>query len=302
MEDSSGPIVSGKQSGAYALRYSSQIGETENNTLKIDEQGNVVGNIQYSQMGSSPRALGWFHQELSHKDPDLATIGRLIWEKNLIDGKIYSQPPAFGMYSKFFIFKAEGKEIIHHLNAEEPTPEGLSDVEDIIEHLFQRLEESPLRTLSLNIAVNPSSIAPNGELRINFKFKNDGKFPSEFRNPAHFLPGGPDTIRINLWKKGTDEKGKETNEFVIAFELAGREYLVDNWKAVPSDKPILRLEPRETTEMWTTLRIPMLQPDQYIAEAIYYSSPFTEAEIEQWPYLTTGEYHADTVQLSILKK
>lgn len=302
MSVSSGTTGTDGKGGAYSLRYSLQMGETEKNTLTIDEDGNVTGNVENSQAGSTPRPLGWFNLDAGRADKDVARIGALIRAKGLVGGRVHSRIAKFGMRSKIFLFEADGQRAVHHLDVREPTPEGLAEVEEVVVRLFRRLEEQPLRTLSLWVSLKPATVVPGGDLRIEMEFRNGGKFPTQLRNPASFPRGGANTIRINLWKRVKGEAGAMEDEYVAALDLAGEEFLVGERKSLPSDRPVVEVEPQGTLRAWTTIRLPKIHPGRYFAETVYYGSAIDDEENEMWPYLCVGEYHADPCEVVVSAK
>jgi len=285
----------------YSLWYTYQTHETEGNYIIIDTEGNVTGNVKYTKHGISPRALGWFYLPLGHDDPDLAAIGSLIRKNELIGGKVFLMAPSFGMRTKIFSIEADGKEARHVLDAMQPLPEDFIEVERVIARLFTRLSSAPLRVLSMDVTFEPDKIAPGEKVKASFEFRCMGKFPLEFRNPARVAQGPGVSLRLNLWKKTKDDEGEHL-VYVTAVDLAGKEFLVAEKKAVPSGETFLHIPSGESMRMWTSLRLPKLDPEKYIIEAIYIGSPASREEQMRRNDLVTGEFHADIKELTIMKK
>ena len=282
---------------SYWFSYTMQESEQENNSLTIDFEGKVSAFIEFTEMNLSPRSLGNFSFSPGHNDPDLLEIGRLIKDKKMVGGDVYMQPPSFGGRSKFFEIKAEGHEVLHDMNPSLPMPDAFNEVETVVERLFERSAESPLRTLSMDIFFDPQLVKRGDLLKIYIEFCNAGKFPTEFRNPIK----SSSSLRINLWKKVKDVKGELIHEFDSVIDLAGQEFLFNERQAVPSNKPFLLIQPGDRMRMLTTIRYPKSKPGMIFAEAIYYSKPKTNAEYERQD-LIVGEYHTDLRQITIVKK
>lgn len=292
----------GKYAGGYTFWYSKQISEIDRDYIMIDAKGNVTGNVKFSQSGGEPREVGWFFLPLHFDDPDLTAIGRLIWEKKLIGGKVHEYPFRPGMREKVFSIKAGGLEARHSFNAMVPLPEEISMVEEVVDRLFQRLKDGPLRTFSIAVALEPLQGTPGSMLRLNFEIRNSGKFPAEIPNPALFTAKGPGMIRINIWKTAANNSAESSDEYVTTIDLAGYEFLAAERKAVPSDKSHLVISPKEKIRFWTTIAVPNLKPDLYELEIVYYGGPLPDDEMVKHPDRISGEYHANPIKIVILKK
>lgn len=287
---------------SYWLSYSIQESEHESNSLTVDTEGNVMAQIQLTEMNYPPRALGWFFFTPGLDDPDIRLIGRLIRDKGLICGDIYDQPPSFGGRSVYFHIKADGLEVMHDLNPLEPLPEAFNDVEGVIERLFKRVEAGPLRTLSMDVSFEPPLIKAGDDLRILLEFRNNGRFTTKIRNPATFTAVNPSSLQINLWRKVKDKNGEMRYEYEATIDLADREFLVGERQAVSSIEQFLRIPTGETLLIWTTVRFQKLKPDTYTAEAVYYSEPMANGEQQKLPDLIVGEYHAEFKKLIVSRK
>ena len=285
----------------YTLWYMIQLTEHERNHLTIDEKGNVTVYIQESRMGSSPRALGYYSQTVGHDDSDLIKIGQLIHQESLVGGEVSTMPPVSGMRSKIFSIKEDGKEATHLLNARQPSPLRFSEVEQVILRLFNRLEGDPLRTFSMDISFLPREIIPAENLQINFEFRNTGKYATDFRNPANFKVGSPSYLRLDFWRHQMNEQGKQELEYEWTLDLAGREFLVESRKSLPSSDPLLHIKPGGTLRAWTVVRFPKIQPDTYSIEAIYYGNKMVRDEQEKQNDLLVGKFHADLNKLIVSK-
>ena len=282
---------------SYWFSYTMQESEQENNSLTIDFEGKVTGFIEFAEMNLSPRSLGIFTFSPGHNDPDLLEIGRLIKDNKMVGGDVYIQPPSFGGRSKFFEIKAGGYEVLHDMNPSLPMPDAFIAVETVVERLLERSEESPLRTLSMEINFDPQLVKSGDLLKIYIEFYNAGKLPTEFRNPI----SSSSSLRINLWRNVKDVKGELIHEFESVIDLAGKEFLFNKRQAVPTNKPFLLIQPGDRMGLFTTIRYPKSNPGIFFAEAIYYSNPKTNAEYERKD-LIVGEYHTDLRQITIVKK
>lgn len=285
----------------YWLWYSYQESETLFNSLTIDTESNVTAQIQYTEMDYPLRALGFFFFKPGLDDSDIRQIGRLIREKGLLSDNVYTQPPSFGIQSVYFNIKADGQDVMHDLNPMEPMPESFHEVELLIERLFKRAEVGPLRTLSMSIIFEPPNVKPDDDLRIIINIRNSGKFPTEFRNPANFTNSALNSFRLNFWSKGGDKSSKVFDEFEWTLDLTSREFLVSEYKTIPSQEPYLNIPPSETLRFWTIVRFPKMELGEYMTELIYYAMPGGKEE-ENRSDLILGEYHSDLKKLIVLKR
>jgi hypothetical protein len=289
-----------KSDTAFALSYSEQIGEHEFNYVVIDIRGNVQSYTAYTQTGMTPRALGWHNLSLGHDNPNLEAMGRTIRKKGLIEGNIYKMPPmVVGVRTKVFSIKADGQQVEHVFDARNALPDGFAELEQGIKRLFGSLAAAPLRALVLTVSVDPVQVVPGDSVKIQFDFSCQGKFPLNFRNPAYLKPGGG-SLKLNLWKRRVDKDGEHL-DYSSTIELAGKEFLFEEKKAVPSGEMFLRIPAGGRMLMWTTIRFPKLPPDTYVIESIYYGTPMPPWERQKQPGFIAGELHADLKELIVLK-
>ena len=105
---------------------------------------------------------------------------------------------------------------------------------------------------------------------------------------------------MNLWKRRVDKEGEHL-DYSSTIELAGKEFLFEERKAVPSGEMFLRMRPGERMLMWTTIRFPKLPPDTYVIEPIYYGMPMPPWERQKRQGFIAGELHADLKEIVVLK-
>lgn len=290
----------GEGSGGFSLWYMCKYGEVVSNQLSIRTDGAYYGIIRYSQAGMPVRGLGVYYLPSGKDDGIIARIGKIMRKKKLVEGPSYSVPPTFGIRSKVFEFQADGKTNTHKLNADDPLPEPLEEVDAAVDGLFSVLDSGPQRTLSISVKFEPQEISTGKNLKVSLEFRNRGKFPTDFRNPAAFSRGsGPNILRLNFWTKGTDDNGEKIDVFQWTMDLAGKEFLTGEREAIPSNRPLLRLPPGGTMRAWVNVKFPKCKPGSYLVEPFYYSAP-SSGEEEKNDLLVTGEYHADPIPLSVI--
>ncbi len=285
--------------GAFYLWYMHQHAEHADNQLTVQEGVGVTAVVHYSVLGSPIRALGGFHLPLGFEDPDLRAIETSIRRFDLVGPEPRSVPPTFGMMKKVFLFREAGKEATHQINALEPTPEGLDQVEERVEGLMGRLAKGPVRALSVRLALEPAEIERGKPLAIEVTFTCLGRFPAEFPNPATFRSHPENSFRLNFWKPVKDEDGQPDYEFDWTLDLVGKELLTGEKSALRPGKALVRLEPGSSLSAKTTVKFPKSTPGSYRVELVYIAARPEGSEGNS--NLIDGEIHADPVPLRVLR-
>jgi len=280
---------------AYALTYLEEITEHESNYVVIDARGNVTSFTAYTQTGMTPRALGWHYLSLGHGNPDLAALGTTIREMGLIGGQIHKVPPMNRARTKTITLRTDGRVESHFFLARNALPAGFDELEKGIRRLHPALAEAPLRALVLSVSVLPVRAASGDSLKVRFDFGCLGKFPLDFRNPAHRGSEGG-FLKINLWRRGT-EPGEGRPVFAGAIDIAREELRSEEGPL--SVSPFLRIPPGGKLALWTTVRVPDLAPGPYLLEAIYYGYPAPRWGQQKHPDLVAGELHADLQEIVV---
>ena len=283
----------------FALWYSTQKGETENNQLTLDPDGSVTVMITHSRPESPLRALGWFYAKLDFRDPLLTDIGRVIDENALFTNEPHQIPPVPGLRSKIFSIRKEGSEIDHHTDANVPLPPGLAELEKAVQRLMIRLGAGARRTVAFGLHPEPNSLVWGDELRVILDARNDGVAPAIIRNPARFSTTGGNVLKVNFWSRIPDSQEQEQYNYEWTLDLSNREWLTAQRRALDSSDPYLEIAPGATLRMWTTLRCPKVDPKHYLAQLVYYAIPPSVQEENDMPELIVGEFHSDTTPIAI---
>lgn len=283
---------------AFSLRYAVQAAEHEFNRLSIDDAGNVTVQIQQAQVGDRPRALGWYYLALGPDHSVLQRIERTIRRHGLL-GPSRAMRPFPGMRSRTITLAAEGRQVTHVLDRFAAVPEEFAELDTLLAELFALAEGAPIRTFSVAIGFAPARVRVGEELRIHLFFRNEGRAPTTFRNPATFAEGGSDTLRINLWKTVREDDGQEGLAFVSALDLAGREFLIEERRSLRSDATYARIPEHGQLEVWTVMKLPSLDREAYRVEVVYYGHPVTIEEQQRNPDLLVGEFHSDLATLTV---
>jgi hypothetical protein len=292
------PLNSERETG-YSLICQFDVGEHERNQVTVDSEGVVTGFIQQTQPGFPLREIGTFYMPLAAEDSQLVELGELIRNEGLTTGEPFLTDLRFGKRYKVFVIEAGGEELIHSIGMEEPLPEALDRLEEHVTLLFGRLVSAPQRTASIEIGLAPETIAAGNELRVELRFRNRGSFAAEIRNPASFALDSPDSMKVNFWRRRENEQGEMSDHYEWTLDLASREFLLSEHDALPSDSPYLEIPPDGQVITWTSVRFPRAEPENYLAELVYYASPATAKELETRDNLIVGEYHSDTTPLVI---
>jgi hypothetical protein len=293
-------IAGAENTSSYRFWYSMQESEQESNSLLIEDDGTISANIEVSAADYALRGLGSYQIKSVPSDADVRRIGALIVQGHLIGGEVYAAPPSFGALSVYFQFQANGEETLHGLDALAPLPEPFREIETIVERLYVRLAAGPLRTMSMNVAIEPVSVAAGKDTRILLEFCNHGRSTVEFRNPVHV--GGPSSgsLRANLWRAAPGSAADAAPELESTIELSGRELLTAPRQAVSSRQATLTLGPGKSLKTWTTIKFPRLAPGPYRMEVVYYGSPKAGAELSGGN-LVVGEYHSDLFPFAVVR-
>jgi hypothetical protein len=283
---------------SYWLWYYTRESDQEKNGIVIDGEA-IQSEIQIAEPGRRPRGLGWYALTASSGDPDLAAVGRIIREQRLVGGEVHAQPTRFGMRSKVFSIRMNGQEARHDLDPNQPLPPGLRQLESALVPFWNRLDQSPLRTLELRIELSPEHVRAGDTVRLGLHFTNRGRFAAQFRNPAAFAKNGPNSLRIHFYRLARGAGGEETEEFAWELDVVGHELLVAERKALPSGEPLLSIAPAETLRAWTTFRAPALPPGNYSAQGSFYTAPVGPKEREAHNDLVAGDFRTDIAALVV---
>jgi hypothetical protein len=284
--------------GSLWLWYFSQESDQERNGLVIDGAA-IHSEIQIAAPGRLPRGLGWYALTASAGDPDLAAVGRIIREQRLIGGEVHEQPAVFGIRSKVFSIRMNGQEARHGVDAFQPLPPDLLELECALAPFWGRLDEFPLRTLELRIELAPDRVRTGDTVRLALNFSNRGRFATQFRNPAAFAKTGTSSLRVHFYRRERGADGAERDEFAWELDLAGHELLVAERKALPSTEPFANVAAGDTLRAWATFRAPALPPGNYSAQASYYASPVGPKEREAHNDLVAGELRTDMLPFTV---
>jgi hypothetical protein len=259
----------------------------------VIDNGQIQSEIQIAEPGRHPRGLGWYALSASSADPDVAAVGRIIREQRLVGGELHVQPALYGMRSKVFSIRVGGQQARHDVDPTQPLPPGLRELENALVPFWNRLDQSPLRTLDLRIELSPDQVRAGDTVRLALHFLNRGRFATQFRNPAAFAKNGPNSLRIHFFRLERGAGGEQSEEFEWELDLAGHELLVGERKALPSTEPLLSVAPGDTLHAWTTFRVPALSPGSYSVQASYYAAPVGSKEREAHNDLVAGDYRTD---------
>jgi hypothetical protein len=292
--------LSGENRGSYSLWYLHQHTEQMCNQITIDESGRVSASVQYTQQGIPVRALGQFYFEIGNNDIDINSIGELIRNFGLVNGKSHVTPVTFGMLKKVFEIRIYGNKVIHLINTLEPMPDNLNSLEIIIYKIMGRIAKHPLRNLIIKANFDKMVIAPGEKLKVFFEFKNLGKFPIEFFNPASFGQDSANDFNMNFWITTKTDTGENFDEYQWSFNLCEQEFLLEKRRALSTEQAIQMLNPGDKMKFWTHFRFPRLQESNYKVELVFITLPAPHGGNEN--NLITGEYHLDPIELSVVQR
>lgn len=282
----------------FRLWYMLQVTETAKNHLTLDSKSGVAAIVGYTADGFPVRGLGVYHLPWTAGDADFERAVAAVRALDLNALRAAAAPPRPGMRKKIVQIERPDGKAVCQLNASNPSPPLLGDLEDSVLRLFERVAAGPLRVVAMDLDIQPSSAVVGEPVTFTIGFRNEGTFPVEFPNPAAFAKRGTQVFHLNFWSAAAGPNAEPEYEWTL--DLVGKELRLSERQTLRSKDPYVRLEPGERKAVSVSMPMPKSEPNPYQVELVYIAPPPStsgEESTRVW-----GEYHADARTLVVMKR
>jgi hypothetical protein len=168
----------------------------------------------------------------------------------------------------------------------------IDGLEPLLMKVIAQLGAFPVAALSFAARLPRKEVRPAESCPIQFEFKAAGGSKVEFANPRFHSDEVSGQISVELWLVGGRE---DAGELVLTLSSHDHEVLKTPREALPSNTPLLELQPTEALQVFLELKVPKLAAGDYVLQSSY-SCTCDQPQ----KGVVTGVYAAEAVPFSVL--